>query len=146
MMQTEGSHRTQASAQGLWQSLEDPARLGAALPGVGEVKLDGPDRFTARVRPSTGVGVTPLDLDVRILEREQGRMVRLAGDGVGGEHRIAFDVTLRFADEDGGGARVDWDARVQAYGGLASLAQRVLPALLNDQITIALRTAELQAG
>ena len=144
MTRIEGSYQAAAGRQALWEVLSDPERLGAALPGVALVEADGGDGFSARVRPATNVGVTPLDLEVRVLERDEGRAVRLTGDGAGGEHRVAFDVTLRLSEQDGG-TQVDWDAAVQAFGGLASLSQRVLPALLRDQVAIALGEAERQA-
>jgi len=144
MTQIEGSYPAKAAREALWEVLSDPERLGAALPGVGPVELDGDAGFSTRVRPSTNVGVTPLDLEVSIVDRDEGRAVRLKGDGAGGEHRVAFDVTLRLSEQDGG-TQVDWDAAVQAFGGLASLSQRVLPALLRDQVAIALGEAERQA-
>lgn len=140
-----GTHRAGVDASELWAALSDPERLGAALPDVRWVTADGPDAFRAGVRPSTNLGVTPLQLEVAITEREEGQRVRITGAGDGGEFRVSFDTELRLAPADEG-CEVTWSADVQAFGVLASLTQRVLPWLLRDQVTIVLRTAEEQAA
>jgi len=144
MTQTQGVHRAGVAPAVLWGALSDPERLGEALPEVGPVEVASPDAFSASVRPATGLGVTPLRLDVRIAERDEPRRVRIVGDGAGGEYRVAFDVTLELEAADGG-CDVRWDARVQAFGVLASLTQRVLGMLLRDQISVVLDAAEAQA-
>lgn len=146
MMRVEGSYRAAVASDRLWAALSDPERLGGALPEVGAVDVVDADRFSAAVRPATNLGVTPLRLDVRIAERADGERVRIVGDGAGGEHRVAFDVELELSARGSDGCDVAWRAGVQAYGVLASLTQRVLPALLRDQVTLALRVAERQAG
>jgi 2-furoyl-CoA dehydrogenase large subunit len=143
-MRVSGSHRAGVAAAVLWESLSDPERLGEALPEVGPVDVESPDRFSASVRPATNLGVTPLRLEVAITERDEPRRVRIVGAGVGGEHRVTFDLVLELAPVDGG-CTVDWSGEVQALGGLASLTQRVLPMLLRDQIGVVLRTAEDQS-
>jgi carbon monoxide dehydrogenase subunit G len=143
MMQAQGVHRAGVDPAVLWGALSDPERLGEALPQVGPVEVESADAFAASVRPATGLGVTPLRLDVRIVEREEPRRVRIAGDGEGGEYRVAFDVTLEL-DAAADGCEVRWDAQVQAFGVLASLTQRVLPMVLRDQISDVLRAAEAQ--
>jgi len=143
MMQVQGVHRAGVAPARLWGALSDPERLGEALPQVGPVDVESADAFSATVRPATGLGFTPLRLDVRIAQREEPRRVRITGDGAGGEQRVAFDVTLVLS-EDGDGCTVAWDGRVQAFGVLASLTQRVLPMVLADQISDVLRAAEDQ--
>jgi carbon monoxide dehydrogenase subunit G len=146
MKQIEGSYRSGVGPQVLWAALSDPERLGEALPDVGLVEVHDAERFSASVRPSTNLGVTALALELRIAEQTEGERVRIVGDGSAGEHRVSFDVELRFAARDGGGSDVSWSAEVQAFGGLGSLTQRVLPMLLRDQVSIVLATAERQAG
>lgn len=145
MMHVEGTHQSKAPAGALWGALSDPERLAAALPDVGLVEVESPERFSAYVRPSSALGITPLQLDVRILERAEPERVRIAGDGAAGEHRVSFDVTLRLTAADADGCSVAWAADVQAYGVLGSVTQRVLPMLLRDQVAIVLAAAEAQA-
>lgn len=143
--QITGAQTVTVPVDEMWAALSDPERLGAALPDVRWVSADSADAFRAGVRPTTNVGVTPLALDVRIVEREEPIRVRITGTGDGGEFRVAFDTELRLAAAPGG-CEVTWSAEVQAFGVLASLTQRVLPWLLRDQMTIVLRTAEGQAA
>ncbi len=140
-----GKHRAAVPPEVLWAALSDPERLGAALPDVRYVRVDGPDRFEAGVRPSTNLGATPLKLEVHIAEREEAERVRIAGTGDGGEFRVAFDVELRMRPDEDSGSEVLWTAEVQAFGAFASLTQRILPWLLRDQVTLVLEVAEDQA-
>src|SRR3954468_9064975 len=116
MMQVQGAHRSDVSAPVLWAALSDPQRLGEALPEVGPVDVASPDAFSATALPATNLGVTPLALAVRITERDEPRRVRIVGEGVGGEQKVAFDVVLTFAPVETGGCDVAWNAEVQAYG------------------------------
>lgn len=140
-----GTQQLSVGAPELWGALSDPETLGAALPDVRWVTADGPDLFRAGVRPTTNLGVTPLELDLRIVERDEPRRVRITGTGDGGEFRVAFDTELVLTDADGG-CSVAWTADVQAFGALASLTQRVLPWLLRDQVALVLRTAQEQSA
>jgi carbon monoxide dehydrogenase subunit G len=144
MTAVSGSYRAQVAPERLWDALSDPARLGEVMPDVGVVDVHDADSFSAYVRPSTNLGITPLNLDVRISEREGPARVRIVGDGRSGEHRVAFDMVLELAGE-AGGTDVTWQADVRASGILGSLTQRVLPMLLRDQVSGVLRTAESQA-
>ncbi|HEY4278952.1 MAG TPA: SRPBCC domain-containing protein [Conexibacter sp.] len=146
MTTVQGSYRASAPSAALWTALSDPERLAAALPDVGVVDVQDADRFRARVRPSTGLGITPLLLDVRITERDEPTRVRISGDGAAGEHRVAFDVELTLRDDRDGpvasGCEVAWRAEVSAFGVLGSLTQRVLPMLLRDQVALVLAAAD----
>jgi carbon monoxide dehydrogenase subunit G len=145
MTAVSGSYRAQVAPDRLWSALSDPARLGEVMPDVGVVDVHDADSFSAYVRPSTNLGITPLNLDVRITEREVPARVRIAGDGRSGEHRVAFDMVLVLAGGASGGTDVTWQADVRASGILGSLTQRVLPMLLRDQVAGVLATAEAQA-
>jgi carbon monoxide dehydrogenase subunit G len=145
-MRVGGTYASAIAPTRLWRALSDPERLGGALPGVADVRRHGADRFSARLRPATNVGVTPLLLEAQIADRVEGERVRIVGDGAAGESRVVFDVALTLVPCADGGASVSWDANVDALGPLASLTQRVLGLLLRDQVTDVLMTAERQAG
>jgi carbon monoxide dehydrogenase subunit G len=144
MMRADGRYASQSDKAALWAVLGDPQRLAAALPGVTEFEEVGDARLTATARPSTNLGVTPMRLEMRIIERTDGGHVRVVGHGIAGESRVRFQVALYLASRPGSGCDVTWDAEVQAYGPLASLTQRVLPALLRNQLVLVLEAAERQ--
>jgi carbon monoxide dehydrogenase subunit G len=146
MTQVEGSYRSAAPADALWDALSDPERLAAALPDVDSVEVESAERFSAYVRPRTGLGITPLQLDVRITELVEPASVRILGDGAAGEHRVSFDVRLVLGEgKTESSCTVFWTADVRAYGVLGSVTQRVLPMLLRDQVSLVLAAAEAQA-
>lgn len=129
----------------LWAALNDPERLGEALPDVGLVEVADDGSFTAGVRPRTNLGVTPVRLEVQVVDRDEPRHVRLTGMGTSAEFRVGFDVAIDLAPE-GEGTAVTWTAGVQAYGVIASLTQRVMPGILRDQVAMVLREADRRAA
>ena len=145
MTEVAGTHTVPARAGALWTVLCDPVRLGAALPGVGPVDVRDETHLRAHVAPSTGLGVTPLELALEIVERDDARRrVRLLGVGTAAEYELAVDASL-IVDDGDPNATVTWEADVRAFGVLASVTQRVLPMLLRDQLTSVLDAAAASA-
>jgi carbon monoxide dehydrogenase subunit G len=135
-----GTSNVPVAAPALWAALSDPARLGAALPHVDGVDVHRDGRFTAHVRPRTGLGETPLRLDFEIADRREGEHVRILGEGTAGENFVALDVALDLAPA-GESTDASWTADVKLRGVLASLVQRALPALVADQVNEVLAAA-----
>jgi carbon monoxide dehydrogenase subunit G len=133
------------AAPALWAALSDPARLGAALPHVDGVDVHGDGRFSARARPRTGLGETPLRMDFEIVERREGEHVRIVGEGSAGENVVALAVDLDLAAR-GESTEASWTADVKVRGVLASLVQRALPALVVEQVDAVLEAARAEAG
>jgi len=144
-VRTGGSVQLDAPARSLWARLSDPRALEDALPSVDSVELLSADRFAARVQPATGLGTTPLHLEVTIADAREPEHVRLAGTGEGGEFATTFAVELDLS-EHGNGTEVRWSAEAHVDGVLSSLGQRVLPAILAAQVERVLRAAADQAA
>ncbi|MFZ0044113.1 MAG: SRPBCC domain-containing protein, partial [Solirubrobacteraceae bacterium] len=105
-----GGEITLAAPTGsLWTRLSDPRMLESALPVVGAVDLHREDEFSVEVAPATGLGVTPMLLDVKIADRREGEHVTLHGGGRGGEYAVRFTVVLDLSQGDEGCA-VRWTA------------------------------------
>ena len=128
-----GSSSVAAPREALWTVLSDPERLGEALPGVDHVEAEDARRFSAAVRATTALGETPLALDFEIVEERPGEYVRIDGSGRAGENLLALSVELSLA-EAGGGTDASWSADVRLRGVLASLLQRGLGSLFNEQV------------
>ena len=116
-----------------FRRLSDVERLGEALPAVQAVDVEGPDRFTAAFRPTTGLGVTPVRMTFTVTERQAPARLRVAGDGGAADSAVHLRCELDLAPSDGGTA-VTWAVDAQVLGVLRSLTQRVLPALVSDQV------------
>jgi carbon monoxide dehydrogenase subunit G len=143
-MRVRGTVDVPAPRAELYAALSDPRRLEAALPAVDAVDLDGDDAFTVTAAPATALGVTPVRLAVQISDRREGEHVRLSGTGTGAEYAATFDVEVDFADA-GQGTSVAWVAEATFVGVLASLGQRILPAVLDQQVERVVRAAAAPA-
>jgi uncharacterized protein len=139
-MRVEGTVEVAATRAELYAALSNPRRLEDALPAVDAVELDGDDAFSVTAAPATGLGVTPVRLAVAISDRREGEHVRLSGTGRGAEFVTAFDVEVDFTDA-GAGTTVAWAAEATFGGVLASLGQRVLPAIVGRQVEQVVRAA-----
>lgn len=139
-VEARGSVHLPVSPARLWERLSDPAQLATALPDVESVSYRDGASLRAVVHPRTGLGTTPLDLEVEVLEKTPERGVRLAGRGRGTEFEVDFELTIELADLDRE-CGVEWQGRVDAKGGVGALLQRVLPMLFTDQVEAVLRAA-----
>jgi carbon monoxide dehydrogenase subunit G len=128
-----GSSTVAAGREGLWAVLSDPARLADALPGVQAVSVDDERRFSAVARPRTALGETALALDFEILEQRPSEYVRISAAGSAGEGLVAFTIELSLGDA-GAHTQASWRADVALRGVLASLLQRSLGPLFNQQV------------
>jgi carbon monoxide dehydrogenase subunit G len=143
-MRVQGTVEVPAARAELYATLSDPRRLEAALPAVDSIDLDGDDAFTVTAAPATALGVTPVRLSVRISDRRESEHVRLSGTGRAAEYAATFDVAVDFTDA-GDGTAVGWVAEATFVGVLASLGQRILPAVLDQQVERVIRTAAAPA-
>ena len=128
-----GSSTVAAAREGLWEVLSDPARLAEALPGVEAVSFDDERRFSAVARPRTALGETRLAMDFEILEQRASEYVRISAGGSAGEGLVAFTIELTLEDA-GAQTQASWRADVALRGVLASLLQRSLGPLFNQQV------------
>jgi len=128
-----GSSVVAAPREALWEVLSDPARLAEALPGVEAVSVDDERRFSAVARPRTALGETRLALDFEILEQRPSKYVAISASGSAGEGLVAFTIELTLA-EAGAQTQASWRADVALRGVLASLLQRSLGPLFNQQV------------
>jgi carbon monoxide dehydrogenase subunit G len=126
--------------------MSDPEALVGALPGVEELETDECDgRVSARALPGTALGTTPFDLRLWVRERREGEHATIDGRGRSGENGVEFTIALDLRDE-GEGCGVAWTGWVVFHGVLASVAQRVLPSLVSEQVERVLLAAAGQAA
>lgn len=144
-MRVEGSLEVPGARAELYRMLSDPRRLEDVLPSVDTVVVEDDEHFSVMAAPVTGLGVTPLALSVEIADRREGEHVRLLGAGEGGEYVVSFSAELDFRDA-GPATRVEWAADARFGGVIASLGQRVLPAILRQQVERVLRAAATAPG
>lgn len=140
-MRVSGMERVDLPAAEVFARLSDPERLGEALPAVQSVDAEGPDRFTAAFRPTTGLGVTPMRMTFEVTERQEPQRLRVVGDGGAAEYAVRVDAAFELVDQ-GDTTEVHWSADARVAGVLRSLTQRVLPQIVSDQVADVLRAAK----
>ena len=137
-----GELQLDAGAAALRALLEDPERLAAALPHVGELVPDDdePGAFAALVRPALALGEIPLRTRWRRVA-DAGGGLRWLVDGRGDEHAVALDARLVLEDR-GDGALARWRVECRFTGTVRSVGQRVLGAIVDRQVRQVLQTAD----
>lgn len=123
----------------LWAELRTPERFAAALPSVSGIERDR-STVKASVEPATSLGTTPFELEFELSEHEQAAALGVRGTGRGPEYEVEFDFDLRLVAE-GDGTGVEWRGDVEIAGPLASVGQRILPAVLSEQVAETVRAA-----
>jgi carbon monoxide dehydrogenase subunit G len=121
-----------------WKRISDVETLGAALPSVQAVNVETADRFTAAFRPTTGLGSTPVRMTFTVTDRQAPGRLQVEGRGGATDSAVHVRCDLALA-ANGSGTEVSWAVDAQVLGVLRSLTQRVLPALVTDQVTDVLR-------
>jgi carbon monoxide dehydrogenase subunit G len=134
--------RLDAPPDAVWRTLNDPARLAAALPNVADVRVDGAERFTATIHPETALGLTAFEMAFRL--RNGDRRLTIDGRAVSADRAMELTATLEL-QPDGAGTVVGWQASARLLGPLGALVQRVLPDILRGEIDRALRAADALA-
>ena len=140
-----GSSSVGAPRERLWAVLSDPRSLAEAMPGVEGVNVEDERRFGAVAVIATALGETRLIMDFEVREQRPGEQVLIAGSGRVGENLVALEVELELIDA-GAGTQASWRAEVLLRGVLASLLQRGLAALLNEQVEAVLAAGAAMSG
>ncbi|NWG45972.1 MAG: carbon monoxide dehydrogenase subunit G, partial [Alphaproteobacteria bacterium] len=125
-MDLTGERRIAAPRERVFQALNDPDRLAAALPGCESLTRVSDTEFAAVATAKVGPIAARFTGKVVLEEVEAPVRYRLRGEGKGGAAGLASgeaEVTLH---EDGGATVLRYTARAKVSGKLAQLGQRVV--------------------
>ena len=127
-MQMTGEQRVAAPRQRVWEALNDPEVLRAAIPGCQTLERDGDDRFVATVEIKIGPIGARFKGAVTIADRDPPSGYRLVGEGNGGIAGSAKgEAGVRLTD-DGAGTLVSYTVDAQVGGRLAQLGGPIIDA------------------
>jgi len=143
-MKVSGRRSFAAQRESVWQVLNDPAAMAAAIPGVESFEIQDDRRWRAKVEIPLGVGMLGLTLNMDRVEQREPEFAHLAikGEGLGAMLRMTTSLDLR---EDGdGGTTMDWEADVHVAGPVGAMGQRVLQPIVNQQVQHVLAALEEQ--
>ena len=142
-MKVEGERRFEAPLQTVWEVLNDPSRLAKTMPGVESFDIHDERRWTANVKIPLGLGGLRMSVDMEKVEEREPEYAKMAikGNGVGAVMNMA---TAFHLSADGAGTAMRWEADVHLLGPVASMGQRVLQPIVNQQVSNVLNALDEQ--
>jgi carbon monoxide dehydrogenase subunit G len=127
----------------VWQILNDPASMAQTMPGVESFDVHDEHRWTANVKIPLGLGGLKMKVDMEKTEEREPEFAQMAikGQGVGAMLNMVTSFTLSDA---GQGTAMKWAAEVKLAGPVASMGQRVLQPIVNQQVQHVLNALDEQ--
>ena len=125
-MEMTGEYRIPADRAAVWQALNDPDVLRAAIPGCEELVRADDGTLTAKVVAKVGPVKATFAGNVAFSNVVEGESFTITGEGKGGAAGFArgsADVTLA---DDGAGTLLRYAAKAQVGGKLAQLGARLI--------------------
>ncbi len=127
-MDMTGERRIAASRQKVWEALNNPEVLKAAIPGCDKLEMDGPDSLKASVAIKIGPISARFNGKVQLLDLDPPNSYRIEGEGQGGVAGFAKGgAAVKLAD-DGEGTLLTYDVKAQVGGKIAQLGARLIDA------------------
>jgi uncharacterized protein len=129
----EGTKDFDAPRARVWEIISDPAGMASLMPGVEDFEVIDDSHWRAKVKVPLGLGGLKLTMDFEQLEERplEYASMRGKGKGVG----AMMDMTTCFTlSGEGDRTHMAWEADVKLAGVLASMGQRVLQPIVNQQV------------
>jgi carbon monoxide dehydrogenase subunit G len=116
-----------ADRQTVWERLNDPATLQAAIPGCESLEKISPTEFRAVTKVKVGPVSARFKGKVRLSDIEAPNSYKISGEGEGGVAGFAKGgAAVTLADADGGGTRLSYQVEAQVGGKIAQLGARLI--------------------
>jgi carbon monoxide dehydrogenase subunit G len=133
-MNVEGERTFAAPRATVWQVLNDPSAMAQTMPGVESFDIHDDRRWTANVKIPLGLGGLKMKVDMEKTEEREPEFAKMAikGQGVGAMLNMQTSFTL--SDAGASETAMKWAAEVKLAGPVASMGQRVLQPIVNQQV------------
>ena len=142
-MNVEGD-RTFAAPRGVvWRVLNDPTAMAKTMPGVESFDIHDAQHWTANVKIPLGLGGLKMKVDMEKAEEREPEFAKLKIKGSGVGAMLNMETSFDLAETDGGTA-MHWAADVKLAGPVASMGQRVLQPIVNQQVRAVLDSLDRQ--
>jgi carbon monoxide dehydrogenase subunit G len=143
-MKVEGERDFAAPRATVWAVLNDPTRMAKAMPGVESFDVHDDKHWTANVKIPLGLGGLRMSVNMEKTEEREPEFAKMAikGNGVGAVMNMV--TAFQLSEGDAGGTRMKWEADVHLLGPVASMGQRVLQPIVNQQVTNVLSALDEQ--
>ncbi|MGH3027683.1 MAG: CoxG family protein [Gaiellaceae bacterium] len=132
-MRVEGTRRYEASRDRVWEVLNDPAEMAGLMPGVESFEIVDDTHWKAKVKVPLGLGSMKMSIDFEKTESRPPEHASLNAKGKGVGAIMSMETQFDLS-EDGGGTDMRWQADVRILGQVASMGQRVVQPIVNQQV------------
>jgi carbon monoxide dehydrogenase subunit G len=138
-----GEREFQAPRAKVWEVLNDPSRMAKTMPGVESFDVQDDKHWRAHVKIPLGLGGLRMSIDFEKTEEREPDFAKLhaKGNGVGAIMNMDTSFLLTEAGE---GTHMKWEADVHILGPVASMGQRVLQPIVNQQVAHVLTALDQQ--
>jgi uncharacterized protein len=146
-MKVQGTKSLEAPRERVWAVLNDPARMARLMPGVESFDVMDERRWRANVKIPLGLGGLRLSIDMEKTEEREPEFARLHAKGNGLGAILDMDTSFELSEGEGV-TDMQWEADVRIAGTVASMGQRVIQPIVNQQVSNVLTALEreVQAG
>jgi uncharacterized protein len=127
----------------VWQVLNDPERMAAAMPGIERFEVRDADHWIAHVLVPLGLGGLRMKINFDKTEQRAPEFAKLHAKGEGVGALLNMDTEFQLDERDGGTA-MKWQADVTIAGPVGSMGQRVLQPIVNQQVKQVLSAVDEQ--
>jgi carbon monoxide dehydrogenase subunit G len=138
-----GERKFDAPVQTVWGVLNDPAQMAKTMPGVESFDVHDDRHWRANVKVPLGLGGLRMSIDFEKLEEREPEFAKLHAKGNGVGAIMNMDTSFRLNEADGG-TNMLWEADVHILGPVASMGQRVLQPIVNQQVSQVLSALDKQ--
>jgi carbon monoxide dehydrogenase subunit G len=138
-----GERTFDAPVSTVWRVLNDPTQMAKTMPGVESFDIHDDRHWRAHVKVPLGLGGLRMSLDFEKTEEREPEFAKLhcKGNGVGAIMNMDTSFHLSGAGE---GTHMKWEAEVHILGPVASMGQRVLQPIVNQQVSQVLSALDRQ--
>jgi carbon monoxide dehydrogenase subunit G len=138
-----GERDFQAPRETVWQVLNDPAQMAKMMPGVESFDIQDEKHWRAHVKIPLGLGGLRMSIDFEKAEEREPEFAKLHAKGNGVGAIMNMDTSFHLT-EAGGATHMQWEAEVHVLGPVASMGQRVLQPIVNQQVSQVLGALDKQ--
>ena len=142
-MKVTGERQFDAPVRTVWDVLNSPEKMAKTMPGVESFDIADDRHWQAHVKVPLGLGGLRMSIDFEKTEEREPEFAKLHAKGNGVGAIMNMDTAFHLS-ESGEGTHMKWEADVHILGPVASMGQRVLQPIVNQQVSHVLGALDKQ--
>ena len=143
-MKVSGERQFEAPRATVWEVLNDPAQMAKTMPGVESFDIQDDRHWRAHVKIPLGLGGLRMSIDFEKMEEREPEFAKLHAKGNGVGAVLNMDTSFNLSEAANGTTNMKWEADVHLRGPVASMGQRVLQPIVNQQVSQVLGALDKQ--